>query len=91
MNPYSDGVRITKFAAKTVVGFGVGKIAADIIKNNTRTATSKFDKTTMYAGGLAIGMMASDAVENYTTAYIDKLITEWNDFRGLTYEDPTAS
>lgn len=91
MNPESTGVRLTKFAAKTVVGFGVGKIAGDIIKNNTRVPVTKIDKITITAGAFAIGMMASDAVEDYVTAYIDKLITEWNEFRGNVYEDEPAS
>jgi hypothetical protein len=52
---------------------------------------TKIDKITITAGAFAIGMMASDAVEDYVTAYIDKLITEWNEFRGNVYEDEPAS
>jgi hypothetical protein len=91
MDPNSSGVRFTKFATKITVGIGAGKIAADVIANNTRVPTTKIDKITMWAGGFVIGMMFSEAVEKYALKTIDEIIEQVNELRGITVEDTPAS
>jgi hypothetical protein len=90
MNPNSDGVRLTKFATKIVVGFGASKIAGDIIKNNVRTPVTKIDKITILSASFVIGMMASNAVEKYAAGAIDDLVTAVNDLKKKDEETPAS-
>lgn len=90
MNPNSDGVKLTKFATKIVVGFGASKIAGDIIKNNVRTPVTKIDKITITGAAFVIGWMASEAVENYATKQIDDLIEQVNNFKKKGKHTPAS-
>jgi hypothetical protein len=82
MNPESTGIKLTKFATKTVVGFGTSKIVHDIIKNNSRTPVKFTDKVTITAASVIIGMIVSDATEKYATGIIDSVVNWVNELQG---------
>ena len=83
MNPESTGIKFTKFATKMIVGFGASKIAADVIKFNTRTPVKTVDKVTMTVAAFVIGYMVSEAAENYATNFIDQTVAQINEFKGI--------
>jgi hypothetical protein len=91
MNPNSTGVKLTKFATKVVVGFGASKIASDIIKNNVRTPVTKIDKITITAASFVIGMMVTEATDNFVIGQIDSLIEQVNSLKQTKTEDTPAS
>lgn len=70
-------LEITKKIASTVVGVGAGKIVGNIILNNLPSG-GIVTKITVLAGSIVIGMMASDATANYTSAKIDEAVAMWN-------------
>ncbi len=71
---------VTKNIVRFVVGAGVTKIVNDVISNNTNPEKVT-EKVTIVAGGVVLGMMASDASKVYTSAKIDEYVAAWKNLK----------
>jgi hypothetical protein len=63
---------ITKFAVRTIVGFGASSIVHQVIKNNVQPETA-VEATSQVVASIAIGGLVSDACKKYTDAQIDEI------------------
>ncbi len=73
-----DKIRTTKIAVNFVVGAGVSKIVAGIIRNNTNPERVT-DKVAIAGAAVVIGSMAADATSSYTDTKIDEIVEWWNE------------
>lgn len=71
MQPYA----LTRLAINAVSCLGVGKVVADIVKNNTVALTTS-QKILVNAGGVVLGSMIVEQATNHVNRTIDQLI-EW--------------
>ena len=71
-------LEITKLAAKTIVGFGTGKIVHGVIATNV-PAGGIVTKVTVIAAAVVVGMMASEATEKFTEEKIDEAAAWWRE------------
>lgn len=75
MNAFTTGV--LKTGVSLVVGSGVTKIVAGIIKNNT-SPTNIYQKVTIWAAAFVIGTIITDVSKNYTDEKIDDALAWWD-------------
>ncbi len=71
-------LEITKFAAKTIVGIGTGKIVHGVIATNVPSG-GIVTKVTVIAAAVVVGMMASEATEKFTETKIDEAAAWWKE------------
>lgn len=57
-----------------IAAAGTGIILANIIKATTPEDTKKIHKAMIWVGGLFLGFMAADAVRDYSTVEMTKLL-----------------
>lgn len=75
MNAFTTGV--IKTGVSLVVGSGVTKIVAGIIRNNT-TPTNIYQKVAVFTAAFVIGSIITDVSKNYTDSKIDDAIAWWD-------------
>ncbi len=69
-------IEFLKSAVGLISGIGVSKIIHGIISSTTPTDT-RYQKATVAAGELVIGMIAGDLVRKHTDAKIDAAVAWW--------------
>lgn len=72
----SKKIEFIKGAVGFVAGLGVSQIINGIISSTTPTDT-QYQKATVAAGRLAIGMLVNDLVRKHTDAKIDSAVEWW--------------
>lgn len=72
----SKKIEFVKGAVGFVAGLGVSQIVNGIVSSTTPTDT-QYQKATVAAGRLAIGMLVNDLVRQHTDAKIDAAVAWW--------------
>lgn len=78
-------MKVIKFAAGWIVGYGTGQIVRQIIVSNVTPKTS-FQKITMTAAIFVIASMAAAATKKYTDETIEEFEQNLNNARKRTIE-----
>jgi hypothetical protein len=72
----SKKIEFLKGAIGFVAGLGVSQIVNGIVASTTPTDTN-YQKATVAAGRLAIGMLVNDLVRQHTDAKVDSAVAWW--------------
>lgn len=71
-------IELLKGAVGFVSGLGVSQIISGIVANNT-VQENAYQKATIFAGKIAIGMVVSEIVRKHTDAKIDAAVIWWKE------------
>lgn len=71
-------VELLKGAVGFVSGLGVSQIVNGLVATTTKTETV-YQKATVFAGRVAIGMVVSEIVRKHTDLKIDAAVNWWNE------------
>lgn len=82
-------VKITKAAARLIVGAGVTHIVSSIIEKNVETENVT-QKVTTTAASIALGLAAADAAGAYTDKQIDAIFGAFSKKSTTTEEAPES-
>lgn len=72
--------QIAKRVSRFVIGTSVSFTASNVIANNVNPTTT-FQKVQCVVGGVAIGMMAAKAAEEWSDETIEKIAASWNELK----------
>jgi hypothetical protein len=70
---------LTKQITKAVIGMSVTAVVANVLRNNTSPATSKWNLIQLAVGSVMIGALVAHASDKYIDDTFEQIRNTWND------------